>query len=185
MLNQPADGPGPVPEQRMIRSATAHDAAQICEIYNHYVLHTAVTFEEEAVTPEEMARRIGEVVPKLPWLVWEEDGRVLGYSYAKPWRPRSAYRYSVECTVYVHIESRGRGIGRNLYRELIAHLKEGGFHAAIGGILVPNEASVALHEALGFEKVAHFRQVGWKFGEWHDVGYWELIFRPVEETDSD
>ncbi|HKO18113.1 MAG TPA: arsinothricin resistance N-acetyltransferase ArsN1 family B [Acidobacteriaceae bacterium] len=169
----------------MIRLATTHDAARICEIYNHYVLHTAVTFEEEAVTPEEMARRIGEVVPKLPWLVWEEDGCVLGYCYAKPWRPRSAYRYSVECTVYVDIDARGQGIGSNLYRELITDLQRRGFHAAIGGILVPNDASVALHEALGFEKVAHFRQVGWKFGEWHDVGYWQLIFRAVEETGSD
>lgn len=172
-------------EKRMIRSATAHDAVEICEIYNHYVLHTAVTFEEEAVTPQEMTRRIGEVVPKLPWLAWEEDGRVLGYCHAKPWRARSAYRYSVECTVYVHTGLRGRGIGANLYRELITDLQRRGFHAIIGGILVPNDASVALHETLGFEKVAHFRQVGWKFGRWHDVGYWELILRRVEEAGSD
>ena len=161
----------------MIRSATSDDGAQICEIYNHYVLYTAVTFEEEAVTPEEMARRIGEIVPKLPWLVWEEDSRVLGYCYAKPWRPRFAYRYSVECTVYVHIDACGRGIGSQLYRELMSDLQERGFHAAIGGILVPNNASVALHETRGCEKVAHFRQVGWKFGKWHDVGYWELILQ--------
>ncbi|HEX6509591.1 MAG TPA: arsinothricin resistance N-acetyltransferase ArsN1 family B [Chloroflexota bacterium] len=166
----------------MIRSATSDDAAQICEIYNHYVLHTAVTFEEEAVRPEEMARRIGEIVPKLPWLVWEEDGRVLGYCYAKPWRPRFAYRYSVECTVYVYIDACGRGIGSQLYRVLMSDLQERGFHTAIGGILVPNNASVALHEALGFEKVAHFCQVGWKFGKWHDVGYWELILGRAEET---
>jgi phosphinothricin acetyltransferase len=160
----------------MIRSATTEDAARICEIYNHYVLHTAVTFEEEAITLEEMARRIAEVVPKLPWLVWDPGGRVLGYCYAKPWRQRTAYRYSVECTVYVGVDSAGRGIGSALYRQLIADLRERGLHAAIGGILVPNDASVALHEKLGFKKVAHFREVGWKFGAWRDVGYWELIF---------
>jgi phosphinothricin acetyltransferase len=159
----------------MIRSATTDDAARICDIYNHYVLHTAVTFEEEAVTPEEMARRIEQIVPKLPWLVWEENGRVLGYCYAKAWRPRTAYRYSVECTVYVGVDAVGRGIGSGLYRQLIVDLRERGLHAAIGGILVPNDASVALHEKLGFQKVAHFREVGWKFGEWRDVGYWELI----------
>ena len=159
----------------MIRSATTGDAARICEIYNHYVLQTAVTFEEEAIAPEEMARRIAEVVPRLPWLVWEVDGRVLGYCYAKPWRQRAAYRYSVECTVYVANHAIGRGIGSALYRQLIAELRERGLHAAIGGILVPNEASVALHERFGFEKVAHFREVGWNFGEWRDVGYWELV----------
>jgi L-amino acid N-acyltransferase YncA len=118
----------------------------------------------------------------LPWLVWEEEDRVLGYCYAKPWRPRSAYRYSVECTVYVNIDSHGRGIGSALYRRLIAELQDRGFHAVIGGILVPNEASVALHEALGFEKVAHLREVGWKFGKWRDVGYWELLLESVKEA---
>ena len=138
----------------MIRTVSTDDADQICEIYNHYVLHTAATFEEEAVTPEEMARRIEDIVPKLPWLVWEEDGRVLGYCYAKRWRARSAYRYSVECTVYVGVDSQGRGIGSALYRQLIPDLRDRGLHAAIGGILVPNEASVALHEKLGFQKSA-------------------------------
>ena len=161
----------------MIRAVTIEDAVQICEIYNHYVLHTAVTFEEQAVTQQEMVRRIEDTVPKLPWLVWEEDGRVLGYCYAKPWRLRPAYRYSVETTVYVGVDSLGRGIGSALYRQLVAELRARGFHAAIGGILVPNDASVALHEKLGFEKVAHFREVGWKFGQWRDVGYWELILR--------
>jgi len=164
----------------MIRSITSDDAVQICDIYNHYVLHTAVTFEEEAVTTEEMVRRIEEILPKLPWLVWEEAGRLLGYSYAKPWRPRSAYRYSAETTVYVRLDSAGRGIGSALYRELIAELRDRSLHAAIGGILVPNDASVALHEKLGFRKVAHFREVGWKFGEWRDVGYWELILADSE-----
>src|SRR5437763_1122362 len=159
----------------MIRSVTRDDAVQICDIYNHYVLETAVTFEEEAVAADEMLRRIEEALPTLPWLVWEEDGRVLGYCYAKPWRPRSAYRFSVEATVYVRLDSAGRGIGSALYRELIAELRGRGLHAAVGGILVPNDASVALHEKLGFQKVAHFREVGCKFGQWRDVSYWELI----------
>ena len=158
----------------MIRPVTTDDAAQICEIYNRYVLETAITFEEESVSAAEMLRRITEAA-KLPWLVWEEQGTLLGYCYAKPWRPRSAYRYSVETTLYVRADSVGRGIGSGLYRKLIADLGAQGIHAVIGGIVVPNEASVALHEKLGFKKTAHFREVGWKFGQWRDVEYWQLI----------
>lgn len=164
----------------MIRPVTTEDAAQICEIYNHYVLETAITFEEEAVPVAEMQRRIAEA-SKLPWRVWEEDGRLLGYCYAKPWRPRSAYRYSVETTLYLRADSLGRGIGSRLYRTLIADLGAQGVHAVIGGIVVPNEASAALHEKLGFRKTAHFREVGWKFEEWRDVEYWELILRHYPE----
>jgi len=158
----------------MIRPVTTDDAAQICGIYNHYVLETAITFEEEAVSVEEMQRRIAET-SRLPWLVWEEDGQVLGYCYAKPWRPRSAYRYSVETTVYVRANAFGRGIGSGLYRQLIAALRAQGLHAVIGGIVLPNEPSVALHVKLGFRKTAYFREVGWKFGQWCDVEYWQLI----------
>jgi L-amino acid N-acyltransferase YncA len=164
----------------LIRPVTTDDAAQICEIYNHYVLETAITFEEESVSAAEMLRRITEA-SKLPWLVWEEGGSLLGYCYAKPWRPRSAYRYSVETTLYVRANSVGRGIGSGLYRKLIAGLGAQGIHAVIGGIVVPNEASVALHEKLGFKRTAHFREVGWKFGQWRDVEYWELILRHYPE----
>lgn len=165
----------------MIRRATEEDAAEICEIYNHYVLETAFTFEEEPVGAEEMSQRIRETLPSLPWLVWKEDERVLGYCYASKWKGRSAYRYSVESTVYLRPDGVGRGLGTKLYRSLLAELRDRELHVAIGGIALPNAASVALHEKLGFEKVAHFRQVGMKFNRWVDVGYWQLILGDTEE----
>ena len=158
----------------MIRPASPSDAAAVAAIYNHYVAKTTISFEEEDVTVAEMAQRIADVGAKLPWLVFEQDGAVLGYAYATPWRVRSAYRFSVESTVYVAPGHGGKGIGSALYRSLIGALREGGLQVVIGGIAQPNPASVALHESLGFEKVAHFRRVGRKFEQWIDVGYWEL-----------
>jgi phosphinothricin acetyltransferase len=159
----------------MIRPATPEDAAPICEIYNHYVRDTVVTFEEHPVGTEEMARRIADIVVRLPWLVWEEGGRVLGYAYASPWKVRAAYRRSVEASIYLAPEATGRGIGSSLYRAIIEDVRRRGIHCLIGGAALPNPASVALHEKLGFEKVAQFRQVGFKFGRWIDVAYWELV----------
>ena len=158
----------------MIRLASASDAAAIAAIYNHYVATTTISFEEQEVAVAEMAQRIAEVGARLPWLVFEQDGAVLGYAYATPWRVRSAYRFSVESTVYVAPGQGGKGIGASLYGSLIGALRERGLQVMIGGIAQPNPASVALHERLGFEKVAHFRRVGRKFGQWIDVGYWEL-----------
>lgn len=160
----------------MIRPATIADAAAIASIYNHYVLQTTVTFEEEAVASEDMAQRItGTLAADLPWLVWEENNRVLGYAYASPWKSRCAYRYAVESTVYLDKTTIGRGIGTKLYSTLIASLKTQKLHCIIGGVALPNAASVALHEKFGFQKVAQFKEVGWKFNQWIDVGYWELI----------
>ncbi len=160
----------------MLRPATANDAAAIAGIYNHYVLNTIVTFEEEAVSASEMAARIAEVIgADLPWFVWEEDGKILGYSYASKWKSRCAYRYSVESTVYLDQAAIGRGRGMKLYSALIDALRQRSIHGIIGGVALPNEASVALHEKLGFEKIGQFREVGWKFEKWIDVGYWELI----------
>jgi phosphinothricin acetyltransferase len=160
----------------MIRPATAADAAAIAAIYNHYVADTIVTFEEEAVPASEMARRMGELAAAgLPWLVATAGDRVLGYAYANKWRVRRSYRFSVETTVYLDHTATGRGLGAELYTALLAELKTLGAHAVIGGVALPNAASVALHEKLGFQKVAHFREVGWKFNQWIDVAYWELI----------
>jgi L-amino acid N-acyltransferase YncA len=158
----------------MIRAATAADAGAIAAIYNHFVASTTITFEEEAVTVAEMASRIETVGAKFPWYVVERDGEVMGYAYATPWRVRSAYRFSVETTVYVAPGHARQGIGKRLYASLIGALRRQGIQVAIGGIAQPNPASVALHESLGFEKVAHFKRVGCKFGQWIDVGYWEL-----------
>ena len=159
----------------MIRPATVADAA-IADIYNHYVLQTIVTFEEEAVSHDDMARRITETLTAgLPWLVWVEDGEILGYAHASKWKSRCAYRYAVESTVYLGKEATGRGLGTRLYTALLAGLKQLGYHSVIGGVALPNEASVALHDKLDFKKVAHFQEVGWKFQKWIDVGYWELV----------
>jgi L-amino acid N-acyltransferase YncA len=159
----------------MIRSATEADASAICAIYNHHVLNTPVTFEEVAISRREMAARIAEVQLKFPWLVFEREGLVVGYAYASRWKVRSAFRYSVETTVYVDQKAVGTGVGSALYGRLIAALRECSMHSLIAGIALPNRGSVALHEKFGFRKVAHFEQVGWKLNQWIDVGYWELI----------
>lgn len=161
--------------QPMIRSATAEDAAEICDIYNHYVLETTITFEEQPVDVEEMKQRLIEVLKDLPWLVWDDEGTIRGFAYASKWKGRCAYRYSVESTLYVHPGERRRGIGSTLYQELLDQLRNCGLHTVMAGIALPNDASIALHERLGFEKIAHFREVGWKFRTWIDVGYWQLF----------
>jgi len=161
----------------MIRSATTADAAALAGIYNHYVANTIITFEEEPVRAPEMAHRITETLAAgLPWLVEaEESGRVLGYAHASKWKSRCSYRYSAEATVYLEKSATGRGLGTRLYAAVIAELRELKMHAVIGGVSLPNAASVALHEKLGFRKVAHFKETGFKFGQWIDVGYWELM----------
>jgi L-amino acid N-acyltransferase YncA len=159
----------------MLRSCTVDDAAGICAIYNHYVLETVVTFEESVVAPTEMAQRILDVTSHWPWLVWERDGEILGYAYASRWKARSAYKSSVESTIYLAPAATGQGIGTKLYVALIAELRGRGLHCVVGGAALPNPASVALHEKLGFMKVAQFREIGFKHGRWIDVAYWELI----------
>lgn len=160
----------------MIRPATSTDAEVIAAIYNHYVHHTIVTFEEDAVTVADMTQRITETIAaELPWLVWEENGVVLGYAHASKWKSRCAYRYAVESTVYLDQTATGRGLGTRLYTALLAALRAKKIHGIIGGIALPNAASVALHEKLGFQKIGQFKEVGWKFEKWIDVGYWELL----------
>lgn len=161
-------------ERTVIREAASSDAAGIVAIYDYYVAQTVVTFEEEAVPAADMARRIEAVrAASLPWLVAKEADGVVGYAYAARWRERSAYRFSVEVSVYLHPDALGRGLGTSLYARLFALLEAGGVHAAIGGISLPNAASVALHEKFGMRQVAHFPEVGFKFERWVDVGYWQ------------
>jgi len=159
----------------MLRSCTPEDAARICDIYNHYVRETVVTFEEAAVSEADMAQRIAETTSRLPWLVWEEAGKILGNACATPWKVRAAYRHAVEASIYLAHDATGRGLGTQLYKALIADLRQRNLHCVIGGAALPNPASVALHERLGFIKVAEFREVGFKFGRWVDVAYWELV----------
>lgn len=134
----------------MIRPCHPSDASRICEIYNHYVRETVITFEELPVTEADMAQRIGDAIERLPWLVSEQSGAIVGYAYATPWKARSAYRFAVESTVYLAPEFTGRGIGSALYQALVAELRNCGVHCAVGGISLPNAASIALHEKLGF-----------------------------------
>ncbi len=163
-------------ENVSIRPATHLDADAIARIYNHYIAHTIVTFEEEIISADEMASRIREVASvDLPWLVAERRGEPAGYAYASRWKGRCAYRFSVETTVYLDPVWTGRGIGTSLYKGLLELLRNSSMHAAIGGIALPNPASVAMHEKLGFQKVAYFKEVGFKFNRWIDVGYWQLL----------
>jgi L-amino acid N-acyltransferase YncA len=159
-----------------MRDARVDDAEAIASIYNHYVLTTSISFEETEVSAIDMAGRIADVqAAGLPWLVVEIDGAIAGYAYATKWRVRHAYRFSVESSVYLDHERAGKGVGSALYRVVLDRLRVGGYHLAIGGIALPNAASVALHEKMGFVKVAHFSEVGFKFGKWTDVGYWQLV----------
>ena len=157
----------------LIRSAVPADAREIADIYNHYVLKTIVTFEEAPVAPAEMAGRIAEVRASYPWLVAATDDRIVGYSYAGKWKGRSAYRHTVESAVYLAPDAVGRGLGSTLYAALLEDLPSRAVHVVIGGIALPNPASVALHEKFGFRKTGEFKEVGRKFGRWIDVGYWQ------------
>lgn len=158
-----------------VHDALAADAAEIVDIYNHYIAHSVATFEEAPLDAATMAVRIGEIRDAgLPWLAAERDGRIAGYAYASKWKGRCAYRHSVESTVYVDPGATAQGIGSRLYETLLEELRERGIHTVVGGIALPNPASVALHERLGFEQIARFREVGFKFGRWIDVGYWQL-----------
>jgi len=159
-----------------VRPAMASDAEAIARIYNYYIENTVITFEEEPVSPGTMATRLADVQSaNLPWLVAELQGAVVGYAYASKWKVRSAYRYSVETTIYLENGCERRGVGTRLYIELLKLLRTRGVHVAIGGAALPNEASVALHEKLGFERVATFRQVGFKHDRWVDVAYWQIV----------
>jgi len=158
-----------------IRDALPDDAAAVAAIYNHYVASTTISMEDGPVAADRMAARIADVQgANLPWLVLVGDGEVIGYAYASQWRARPGYRHAVEASVYVRAGAHGRGFGRALYDALLARL-HGRFHCVIGGIALPNPASIALHERLGFRQVACFKEVGHKFGQWVDVGYWQLL----------
>jgi L-amino acid N-acyltransferase YncA len=159
----------------MLRPVHPLDAPAICEIYNHYIQHSPATFEEVPLASEEMRQRIVDTTKLYPWLVWEEDGVITGYCYARKWRERAAYRHSVETSIYLHPAAVGKGTGSILFDALLTELRRREFHCIIGGVSLPNPASVALLEKFGLRPVAHFREVGNKFGQWIDVGYWQLV----------
>ena len=159
---------------------TPDDAAAMQAIYAHYVESSPVTFEEAVPEVEEMRRRIETVLERHAFFVAEDgagthDGGVFGYAYAGPYRSRPAYRFTAEVSVYIHHERQLQGTGRALYAELMAWLAAHDFRAAVAALTLPNDVSVRLHEGAGFEKVGHFRDVGRKFGRWHDVGWWQKV----------
>ncbi len=156
----------------MIREAIYSDAALIAEIYNYYILNTIITFELDPITPEEIINRMEKYKEVGPYLVYEENGEIIGYAYVSKFRERKAYENSVESTIYLKNGFGGRGLGLRLYSELLSQVSSQR-HAIIGGIALPNEASIKLHEKCGFRKVGHFSEVGKKFGKWIDVGFWQ------------
>lgn len=160
-----------------IRQVQRTDGAQIADIYNYYILNTHHTFETAPLSAEETEKRIVETSENYPYLVAEFDGLIQGYVYAAQFKLRLAYKHSAEVSIYVRNQAKQKGIGSELYKILLEELAETDVHAIIAGISLPNEASVRFHEKLGYEKVAHFREVGYKLGRWVDVGFWEMLNR--------
>jgi len=161
-----------------IQVATPQDAQQIAAIYAPIVTGTAISFELEPPSVDEMRQRIVATLERLPWLVSLDDaGAVNGYAHAGRHRERAAYQWSVDVTAYVREDARGRGVGRQLYTALLDELVNLGYFQAFAGIALPNAASVALHEAMGFQPLGVYRQVGFKLGEWRDVGWWQKPLR--------
>ncbi|MEO0386380.1 MAG: N-acetyltransferase family protein [Pseudomonadota bacterium] len=158
----------------MIRAATPADGPALAAIYGPYVAETAISFEEAPPDAGEMARRVAAAAGRYPYLVFEDDGALLGFASASAYRPRSAYRRSASTGVYFAQGATGRGLGRRLYQALIAALAEAKFHVLIAGITLPNAPSTGLHRALGFTPAGVLREVGWKFDRWHDVEMWQL-----------
>ena len=164
-----------------IRLASLDDLPAILAISNHYVLHSTANFAIEPELLESWQESFLATSDKYPWFVAADtEGVILGFAKASPWKGRCAYEYAAEITVYVQPDQHGRGIGRALYEKLLTTMKAQGFQSVLGGIALPNDASVALHEALGMKRVAVLERVGWKFGRWHDVGYWQRLLQDVD-----
>ncbi len=157
----------------MVRAAERADAAAIAEIYRPIVERTTISFEETAPNAEDFVARITALTPAYPWLVASIDDCIVGYAYAARHRERSAYRYSADVSVYVGDGVRRRGVAAALYEELFTQLRQRGFHRAFAGVALPNDASNALHARFGFERVGVYREVGYKFGIWLDVLWWQ------------
>jgi phosphinothricin acetyltransferase len=168
-----------------IRLATPHDAAAVASIYAPYVTDKAASFELVPPTDDEIRARIECTLTHHPWLIFEEDNIIQGYAYSSLFAPRAAYRWSVESTIYLKQDSHRRGIGRALYTSLFAILKEQGFYNVFAGITLPNPASVGIHESFGFENSAVYKNVGYKFGHWHDVGWWQMQLKPLTENPAE
>jgi L-amino acid N-acyltransferase YncA len=169
---------GRVAESRLVRDATVEDAAACARIYEPYVRDSAVSFELEPPTAAEVAGRIAAALARHAWVVLEDGGRVVGYAYGGPFNPRAAYDWSTSVSVYTETGRRRTGAGRALYTALLDRLAARGFRTALAGVALPNDASIGLHTAIGFEPVGTYRRVGWKLGRWHDVTWFQ---RPLDD----
>jgi phosphinothricin acetyltransferase len=158
----------------MIRKATIKDAKAITIIYNYYIKNHIATFVEKPIPVKETEKNIKNAII---WLVYIEDHQIIGYAYASKWKERTAYRFSAETSVYLSINHLGKSIGSKLYRHLLNEIKKLDIHSVIGGISLPNNASQRLHEKFGYKKVAHYKEIGFKFNKWIDVGYWQLVLK--------
>ncbi|MCF7569296.1 N-acetyltransferase family protein [Sabulilitoribacter arenilitoris] len=158
----------------MIRPVHIEDAQSLLNIYNYYVINTAVTFDIEPITLKTFIKKLNVLKKDYPFIVFEENNTILGYAYGSRFRPKPAYDYVVESTVYVKYDTHGRQIGTQLYAELLKLLKKENFHTVLGVLTIPNDASIKLHERFGFKQVANLKEVGLKFGKWLDVGIWQL-----------
>lgn len=167
----------------LIRLANDADAEALQAIYAPYVLNTAISFELEPPTVDEMRERVRKYLILFPWLVCEDrQGEIAGYVYASKHRERAAYQWSVDVTAYVHPRAQRSGIARGLYTSLFALLRLQGFYNAYAGIALPNDASVGAHRAVGFQAVGVYKNVGYKLGKWHDVSWWSLALQPPQAT---
>jgi phosphinothricin acetyltransferase len=164
-----------------IREATLEDAAACAALYAPYVTDTAISFEAEPPSPREMGERIASALERYAWFVAEDAGRVVGYAYGGRFAPRAAYRWACEVSVYVELGRRRSGAGRLLYEALLPRLAERGYRTVLAGMTLPNEASIGLHRAMGFEHAGVYRQIGWKHGAWHDVEWTQRRISATEE----
>jgi L-amino acid N-acyltransferase YncA len=164
-----------------VRAATQTDAAAIAAIYAPYVEHTAVSFEQVPPAAEQLGQRL-LAEPRLPWLVADREGDVVGFAYASAHRARAAYLWAIDVSVYVRADEQGRGTGRQLYAALLPIVRGLGYVTAQAGIALPNDASVRLHESFGFTAVGVYPRVGFKLGRWHDVGWWSLLLQDPPES---
>jgi L-amino acid N-acyltransferase YncA len=169
----------------LIRAAKPEDAAAITAIYAPIVQGSTISFELQPPTVDEMQARISKTLQRLPWLVsTNAQGELTGYVYASPHRERAAYQWAVDVSAYVHSSARGTGVGKRLYQALFTELAALGYCQAFAGIALPNVPSVALHESLGFEHLGTYRNVGYKLGAWHNVGWWQKELRPLGEPQA-
>jgi len=168
-----------------VRDASEHDGEACAAIYAPYVTNTAITFEIDPPLSVEMSARIAAAVRTHAWVVLEDEGRVVGYAYGGPYKSRSAYRWSCEVSVYLEHDRQRTGGGRALYDALFLRLAERGFRTAVAGMTLPNDASVGLHHAMGFEPVGTYRRIGWKHNAWHDVAWAQRTIATGQDPPAD